>query len=168
MLHRQSCLLRSPILKSRRIGSCDRDHRLPEPDPFQSTSSAAARGWLRNLRCACRKACTPEPIEEGSSNYGYNHSRACGAAGLALTVAALPAVAGPTDYAFEPVKVDVKNGRGSELAVRIVHKPTGKPVEGVVLFRTRLDMSPDSMGEMTAKHTAQPSSEPGVYKFRPI
>jgi hypothetical protein len=88
------------------------------------------------------------------------------AAGLALTVTALPAVAGPTDYAFEPVKVDVKNGRGSELAVRIVHKPTGKPVEGAVLFRTRLDMSPDSMGEMTAKHTAQPSSEPGVYKFK--
>lgn len=88
------------------------------------------------------------------------------AAGLALTVAALPAFAGPTDYAFEPVKVEVKNGRGSELAVRIVHKPTGKPVEGAVLFRTRLDMSPDSMGEMTAKHTAQPSSEPGVYKFK--
>lgn len=88
------------------------------------------------------------------------------AAGLALTVAALPAFAGPTDYAFEPVKVEVKNGRGSELAVRIVHKPTGKSVEGAVLFRTRLDMSPDSMGEMTAKHTAQPSSEPGVYKFK--
>jgi hypothetical protein len=86
-------------------------------------------------------------------------------ASLALFVAE-PAFAGPNDYTFEPVKVDVKNGPGSELAVRIVHKPTGKPVEGVVLFRTRLDMSPDSMGEMTAKHVAQPSSEPGVYKFR--
>jgi YtkA-like protein len=77
-----------------------------------------------------------------------------------------PALAGPNDYVFEPVKVDVKNGTGSELAVRITHKPTGKPVEGVVLFRTRLDMSPDSMGEMTAKHVAQSSTEPGVYKFR--
>jgi YtkA-like len=86
-------------------------------------------------------------------------------ASLAL-FAADPAFAGPKDYAFEPVKVDVKNGAGSELAVRITHKPSGKPVEGVVLFRTRLDMSPDSMGEMTAKHVAQPSSEPGVYKFR--
>ena len=88
------------------------------------------------------------------------------AAGLTLATASLPAAAGPKDYAFEPVKVDVKNGSGSELAVRIVHKPTGKPVEGAVLFRTRLDMSPDSMGEMTAKHAAQPSSEPGVYKFK--
>ena len=77
-----------------------------------------------------------------------------------------PVFAGSNDYKFDPVKVDVKNGPGSELAVRIIHKPTGKPVEGVVLFRTRLDMSPDSMGEMTAKHVAQPSAEPGVYKFR--
>ena len=86
-------------------------------------------------------------------------------ASLTLFVAA-PAFAGPNDYAFEPVTVEVKNGPASELAVRIIHKPTGKPVEGVVLFRTRLDMSPDSMGEMTAKHVAQPSTEPGVYKFR--
>ena len=86
-------------------------------------------------------------------------------ASLALLVAG-PVFAGPNDYMFEPVKVDVRNGSGSELAIRIVHKPTGKPVEGAVLFRTRLDMSPDSMGEMTAKHVAQPSTEPGVYKFR--
>ena len=78
----------------------------------------------------------------------------------------LPAFAGAADYAFEPVKVDVKNGAGSELAVRLVHKPTGKPVEGAVLFRTRLDMSPDSMGEMTAKHVAMPATEPGVYRFK--
>ena len=37
---------------------------------------------------------------------------------------------------------------------------------GAVLFRTRLDMSPDSMGEMTAKHAAMPGSEPGVYRFK--
>ena len=86
-------------------------------------------------------------------------------ASLALLVSEA-ALAGPNDYAFDPVKVDVRNGPGSELAVRIVHNPTGKPVEGVVLFRTRLDMSPDSMGEMTAKHVAQPSTEPGIYKFR--
>ena len=88
------------------------------------------------------------------------------AASLAVSGAMAPGFAAPNDYAFEPVKADVKNGAGSELAVRIVHKPTGKPVEGAVLFRTRLDMSPDSMGEMTAKHAAQPSPEPGVYKFR--
>jgi hypothetical protein len=91
--------------------------------------------------------------------------RALACVSLALFVAT-PTLAAPNDYRFEPVKPAVKNGAASELALRVIHKPTGKPVEGVVLFRTRLDMSPDSMGEMTAKHAAQPSSEPGVYKFR--
>jgi hypothetical protein len=86
-------------------------------------------------------------------------------ASLALT-GAIPTRAAPSDYTFEPVNVEVKNGNASELAVRILNKSTGKPVEGVVLFRTRLDMAPDSMGEMTAKHAAQPSNEPGIYKFR--
>ena len=84
---------------------------------------------------------------------------------LVLLAAPLPTFAAATDYAFEPVKVDVKNGKGSTLAVKLVHKPTGKPVEGAVLFRTRLDMSPDKMGDMLAKHAAMPTTEPGVYSF---
>jgi hypothetical protein len=88
------------------------------------------------------------------------------AAGVALALIATSALAGKDDYAFEPVAVEVRNGSNSELAVRLTHKPTGKPVEGAVIFRTRLDMSPDSMGEMTAKHTGEPSKEPGVYRFR--
>lgn len=85
--------------------------------------------------------------------------------GLALGAAAHSAFAGSADYAFEPVRVDVKNGAGSELAVRLVHKPTGKPVSNAVLFRTRLDMGPDNMAEMTAQHKAIPATEPGVYRF---
>ena len=76
------------------------------------------------------------------------------------------ALAAGKDYAFEPVQIEIKNGNDSELAVRLVHKPTGKPVEGAVIFRTRLDMSPDNMATMIAKHTAMPSSEPGVYRFK--
>jgi hypothetical protein len=94
------------------------------------------------------------------------NSRFAVLAALTTLVAPLSAFAAATDYTFEPVKVDVKNGAGSTLAVRLVHKPTGKPVEGAVLFRTRLDMSPDSMGEMLAKHTAMPTTEPGVYAFK--
>ena len=90
----------------------------------------------------------------------------CILVGLALQFPAPDALAGAADYAFEPITNSVKNGAGSELAIRLIHKPTGKPVEGAVLFRTRLDMSPDSMGEMTAKHAAMPSSEPGVYRFK--
>lgn len=76
------------------------------------------------------------------------------------------AYAAATDYEFQPVSVDVKNGAGSELAVRLVHKPTDKPVEGAVIFRSRLDMSPDSMGEMTGKHSAMPGGAPGIYRFK--
>ena len=86
--------------------------------------------------------------------------------GLALLGGIPSAFAGSVDYVLEPVNAAVKNGAGSELAVRLIHKPSGKPVTGAVLFRTRLDMSPDSMGEMTAKHVAMPASEPGVYRFK--
>lgn len=91
---------------------------------------------------------------------------ASAALGLALITAAWAAYAGASDYAFEPVTVDVKNGPGAELAVRLVHKPTAKPVEGAVIFRTRLDMSPDKMEAMTAKHVAMPGTEPGIYRFK--
>jgi hypothetical protein len=83
-----------------------------------------------------------------------------------VLLVATTAYAAKGDYVFEPLPAEVRSGSGIELAVRIIHKPTGKPVEGVVLFRTRLDGSPHNMASMTAKHTAQPSSEPGVYKFR--
>jgi len=83
-----------------------------------------------------------------------------------MALSSATTLAGAADYEFQPIKVDVKNGAGSKLAVRLVHKTTGKPVDGAVIFRTRLDMSPDSMGEMTAKHVAVPTSEPGVYRFK--
>jgi hypothetical protein len=87
--------------------------------------------------------------------------------GLALLSApCAPALAAAADYAFAPVSVEVKNGAGSELAVRLVHKPTGRPVPGAVVFRTRLDMAPDNMASMTAKHEAMPSAELGVYRFK--
>ena len=91
---------------------------------------------------------------------------ALAAAAFILDCPATGAFAGAKDYEFQPVAAEVKNGNGSEFAVRLVNTSTGKPVEGAVLYRTRLDMSPDSMGEMTAKHAAIPASEPGVYKFK--
>lgn len=90
-----------------------------------------------------------------------------GLVALALSLGtAQEALAAAADYEFQPLKVDIKNGNGSEMAVRLVHKPSGKPVTGAVLFRTRLDMAPDNMADMTAKHEALPSSEPGVYRFK--
>ena len=84
----------------------------------------------------------------------------------ALSMPLVPAWAGAKDYAFEPVKAEVKNGPGSELLVRLVHKPTGQPVQGALIVKSRLDMAPDGMEAMTAKHAAEPSGEPGVYRFK--
>lgn len=85
---------------------------------------------------------------------------------MSFSVGVTATFAGADDYAFEPVDKEVRNGAGSELAVRLVHKPSGKPVEKAVVFRTRLDMAPDDMAGMTAVHEPMPSSEPGIYRFK--
>ena len=90
-------------------------------------------------------------------------------AGAALAVAASlasRAVAGPNDYAFEAVKAEVKSGNEATVAVRLVHKPSGKPVADAAITQTRLDMAPDGMASMTTAHVPLPSPEPGVYAFK--
>lgn len=77
-----------------------------------------------------------------------------------------PAMAAPLDYQFEAVSPQVKYSKEAVIAVRLVHKPTGKPVPDAVIFRTRLDMSPDGMASMVSKMAPIPSDEPGVYRFK--
>jgi hypothetical protein len=95
-----------------------------------------------------------------------NKSFAFAALAALSFVNAPAAMAGANDYEFQPVSTEIRNGAGAELAVRLIDKRTGKPVPGAVLFRTRLDMSPDSMGEMLAKHEPLKSDEAGVYRFK--
>jgi len=76
------------------------------------------------------------------------------------------ACAGANDYVFEPVKAEVKKGDDVVISVRLKHKATGKPVTDAVIVQTRIDMSPDAMGEMASPLTPVPSNEPGVYSFK--
>lgn len=76
------------------------------------------------------------------------------------------AFAGANDYVFEPVKTEVKKADDAIVAVRLVHKPTGKPVTDAVIIQTRIDMGPDGMGDMASPLTAVPSNDPGVYAFK--
>jgi len=90
-------------------------------------------------------------------------------AGAAFAVAASlarAAFAGANDYEFEPVKTEIKSSNVATVAVRLVHKPSRKPVTDAVIVQTRLDMAPDGMASMTAAHVPLPSPEPGVYAFK--
>src|SRR5262245_34073473 len=88
-------------------------------------------------------------------------------AALAATVAMnVPAISGANDYAFEPVRAEVKKGDDATVAVRLVHKPSGKPVSDAVVILTRIDMSPDGMADMAPALEPLPSLEPGVYAFK--
>ena len=89
----------------------------------------------------------------------------CAALALVLTLIG-PAFAGANDYVFEPVKAQVKKGDDVLVSVRLKHKATGKPVTEAVIVQTRIDMSPDAMGEMASPLTLVPSDEPGVYSFK--
>jgi len=70
------------------------------------------------------------------------------------------------DFAFEPVKAEMKKGDDVTVAVRLVNKKTGRAVPDAVIVRTRMDMAPEGMGEMTSPVKPLPSTEPGVYAFK--
>ena len=84
------------------------------------------------------------------------------AIGLGLST---PALAGPDDYAFEPLTGEIQMG-DAIIAVRLTHKPTGKAVPDAVIFARRLDMAPDGMATMTAALESLPPTETGVYRFK--
>ncbi|AWN42598.1 FixH family protein [Methylobacterium durans] len=69
------------------------------------------------------------------------------------------------DYAFELTDARAKQGE-AVLAVRLVHKPTGKPTPDAVVFAHRLDMAPSGMPTMTTELEPQPATEPGLYRFK--
>ncbi|RWM90612.1 MAG: hypothetical protein EOR84_21945 [Mesorhizobium sp.] len=72
----------------------------------------------------------------------------------------------PEDYEFQLVENEIKEGKGAVVAVKLVDKRTGAPVENAVVFTTRMDMAPDGMEAMTSPVEALPSGDPGVYRFK--
>ncbi len=82
-----------------------------------------------------------------------------------LTGMAGSALADAKDYEFQLLDKEVKQGQ-AVIAVKLVHKPSGRAIPGAVIFAKRIDMGPESMGEMTAPLEAEPSTEPGVYRFK--
>ena len=85
---------------------------------------------------------------------------------VAMSLPQTAAWAGAKDYVFEPVAAELKKGDDVVIAVRLLHKPSGKPVADAVIVRTRVDMAPDNMADMVSPVAAVPGSEPGVYAFK--
>jgi len=85
---------------------------------------------------------------------------------VAMSLTGAAALADVKDYAFESVAAEFKKGDDVIVAVRLLHKPTGKPVSDAVIVRTRVDMAPDGMADMVSPVALVPGSEPGVYAFK--
>ena len=88
---------------------------------------------------------------------------ALGAALLALVSVA--AVADEKDYEFQLVDKEVKQG-DAVIAVKLVHKPSGRAIPDAVIFAKRIDMGPDGMAMMDSAIELVASTEPGVYRFK--
>ena len=87
------------------------------------------------------------------------------AIGCAVAAPLSQSLAGASDY---EVASEVKAGSNAPLAVRLIHKPTNKPVAGAVLFRMRPRHVARRHGRMTGALTPDASTEPGVYAFKAI
>lgn len=70
------------------------------------------------------------------------------------------------EYEFQLARNEVKQGNDVEIAVRLIHKPTGKTVPGVVIYATRFDMEPAGMPTMTAALERLPADDPGLHRFK--
>ena len=89
-----------------------------------------------------------------------------GAIGAALLAAmATTAVADIKDYEFQLVDKQVKQGE-AVIAVKLVHKPSGRAIPDAVIFAKRIDMGPDGMAMMDSPLEAVASTEPGIYRFK--
>src|SRR5262245_284143 len=96
----------------------------------------------------------------------WSISAALAAIGLAWLAFVSPASADVKDYEFQLVQSEIKKGDGAIVAVRLVNKKTGKAVPDAVIFAKRIDMAPDGMASMQETLDPQPSTEPGVYRFK--
>lgn len=82
-----------------------------------------------------------------------------------LSAMAANVLADSTDYEFQLVDKEVKQGEAT-IAVKLVHKPSGRAIPDAVIFAKRIDMGPEDMAAMTAPLEPLPSTEPGVYRFK--
>jgi hypothetical protein len=110
--------------------------------------------------------CEPVAVDSPYEEVLMISKLALTAALAAANITSSGAFAAATDYVFEAVTAEMKKGDDVVVAVRLIHKSTGKPVADAVIIRTRVDMAPDEMADMQSPVSPLPASEPGVYAFK--
>lgn len=85
------------------------------------------------------------------------------AVAFSLHVSAVMAAA--ADYKVSLLSMTYPVGAGAVLEVRLTGARTDAPVDGAIVFATRMDMAPDGMATMTSPVQVLPSTEPGIYRF---
>ena len=68
---------------------------------------------------------------------------------LLLAAMASSALADTKDYEFQLIDKEVKQGE-AVIAVKLIHKPSGRAIPDAVIFAKRIDMGPDGMEMMAA------------------
>jgi hypothetical protein len=63
------------------------------------------------------------------------------------------------DYEFQLLSHEVKKGKAI-IAVKLVHKPSGRAVADAMIVAKRLDMGPEKMASMQAKLDPMAGGEP--------
>lgn len=84
---------------------------------------------------------------------------------VATSLSVPKARAAASGYSLVLVETTYPFGAGAIFDLRLTDRRTGTPVEGAVIFATRLDMEPDGMETMTTPVVTVPTEEPGQYRF---
>ncbi len=84
---------------------------------------------------------------------------------VATALSVRMAQAAASDYSLVLVETIYPFCSGALLDLRLTDMRTDTPVEGAVIFASRLDMEPDGMETMTTPVVAVPTEEPGQYRF---
>jgi len=77
-----------------------------------------------------------------------------------------PAFAAAADYKFEVVSSRPAAPAKTEVTVRLVHLPDGKPVIGAIVFQSRGDMGPEGMEDMTSTVTPEAAQPDGLLRYQ--
>jgi hypothetical protein len=73
--------------------------------------------------------------------------------------------AGAADYRFELASAQATGPRQTDVAVKLIHTPDGKPATDAVIFESKTDMGPSGMDDMAGKVTPTAPVTDGLYHF---